>query len=109
MRARSAAVGWISRLEAVAAAVQAPALDSTRMTDEELDTMSGDLEKILEHVSAVQAAAGDDVTPTSHPIALENVFREDVPAGMLTQEEALDQAPDSEDGQFKVPAILDGE
>ena len=26
-----------------------------RMTDEELDTMSGDLEKILEHVSAVQA------------------------------------------------------
>ena len=80
-----------------------------RMTDEELDTMSGDLEKILEHVSAVQAAAGDDVTPTSHPIALENVFREDVPAGRLTQEEALDQAPDSEDGQFKVPAILDGE
>ena len=59
--------------------------------------------------AAVQAAAGDDVTPTSHPIALENVFREDVPAGMLTQEEALDQAPDSEDGQFKVPAILDGE
>ena len=48
-----------------------------RMTDEELDTMSGDLEKILEHVSAVQAAAGDDVTPTSHPIALQNVFRED--------------------------------
>ncbi|MCV7490574.1 Asp-tRNA(Asn)/Glu-tRNA(Gln) amidotransferase subunit GatC [Micrococcus luteus] len=80
-----------------------------RMTDEELDTMSGDLEKILEHVSAVQAAAGDDVTPTSHPIALQNVFREDVPAGMLTREEALDQAPDSEDGQFKVPAILDGE
>ena len=35
-----------------------------RMTDEELDTMSGDLEKILEHVSAVQAAAGDDV-PTA--------------------------------------------
>ena len=80
-----------------------------RMTDEELDTMSGDLEKILEHVSAVQAAAGDDVTPTSHPIALQNVFRKDVAAGMLTQEEALDQAPDSEDGQFKVPAILDGE
>ena len=80
-----------------------------RMTDEELDTMSGDLEKILEHVSAVQAAAGDAVTPTAHPTALETVFREDVPAGMLTQEEALDQAPDSEDGQFKVPAILDGE
>jgi aspartyl-tRNA(Asn)/glutamyl-tRNA(Gln) amidotransferase subunit C len=27
----------------------------------------------------------------------------------LTQEEALLNAPDSEDGRFKVPAILDGE
>ena len=80
-----------------------------RMTEEELDAMSGDLEQILEHVSQVQAVAGADVPPTSHPIPLENVFRADVPTGMLTQEQALDQAPDAEDGQFKVPAILDGE
>ncbi|MDY6054730.1 Asp-tRNA(Asn)/Glu-tRNA(Gln) amidotransferase subunit GatC [Micrococcus sp.] len=80
-----------------------------RMTDEELATMSGDLEQILGHVSQVQAVAGADVPPTSHPIPLSNVFREDVPTGMLTQEQALDQAPDAEDGQFKVPAILDGE
>ncbi|MCG7423103.1 Asp-tRNA(Asn)/Glu-tRNA(Gln) amidotransferase subunit GatC [Micrococcus porci] len=80
-----------------------------RMTDEELDVMSGELESILESVSQVQAVAGEDVVPTSHPIPLENVFREDVPTGMLTQEQALDQAPDAEDGQFKVPAILDGE
>ena len=53
--------------------------------------------------------AGEDVVPTSHPIPLTNVFREDEPRDTLTQEQALDQAPDSEDGQFKVPAILDGE
>lgn len=80
-----------------------------QMSDEELATVSGELEQILGHVSAVQAAVGADVQPTSHPIALRNVFREDVPTGMLAQDQALDQAPDSEDGQFKVPAILDGE
>ena len=77
--------------------------------DVELATVSGELEQILGQVSAVQAAAGADVAPTSHPIAMSNVFREDVPAGMLTQEQAVDQAPDAQDGQFKVPAILDGE
>ena len=80
-----------------------------RMSEQELDTLSGELGLILDSVSRVQEVAGEDVVPTSHPIPLTNVFREDEPRDMLTQEQALDQAPDSEDGQFKVPAILDGE
>jgi aspartyl-tRNA(Asn)/glutamyl-tRNA(Gln) amidotransferase subunit C len=35
-----------------------------------------------------------------------NVFRDDVPRPGLTQEQALDQAPDAEDGRFRVPKIL---
>ncbi|SJN35705.1 Aspartyl-tRNA(Asn) amidotransferase subunit C amidotransferase subunit C [Micrococcus lylae] len=80
-----------------------------RMSEQELDTLSGELGLILDSISQVQEVAGEDVVPTSHPIPLTNVFREDEPRDMLTQEQALDQAPDSEDGQFKVPAILDGE
>ncbi|MDO5633996.1 MAG: Asp-tRNA(Asn)/Glu-tRNA(Gln) amidotransferase subunit GatC [Micrococcus sp.] len=80
-----------------------------QMSEQELDVMSGELGLILDSVSQVREAAGADVVPTSHPIALHNVFRDDEPRGMLTQEQALDQAPDAEDGQFKVPAILDGE
>ncbi|MCT2007705.1 Asp-tRNA(Asn)/Glu-tRNA(Gln) amidotransferase subunit GatC [Micrococcus lylae] len=80
-----------------------------RMSEQELDTLSGELGLILDSISQVQEVAGEDVVPTSHPIPLTNVFREDEPRDTLTQEQALDQAPDSEDGQFKVPAILDGE
>ena len=80
-----------------------------QMSEEELAQMPGELEEILAADEDVRAGATADVEPTSHPIALHNVFREDVPTGMLTQEQALDQAPDAEDGQFKVPAILDGE
>ena len=80
-----------------------------RMSEQELDTLSGELGLILDSITQVQEVAGEDVVPTSHPIPLTNVFREDEPRDTLTQEQALDQAPDSEDGQFKVPAILDGE
>ena len=79
------------------------------MQEAELDRMSGELAVIVDSMAAVSEVAGQDVPPTSHPIPLRNVFREDVPADLLTQEQALAMAPDAEDGQFKVPAILDGE
>lgn len=80
-----------------------------QMSDEELKTMSDELGVIIHSIAQVQEVAGDDVAPTSHPIALSNVFRDDTPGGELTQEQALAMAPDAEDGQFKVPAILEGE
>jgi aspartyl-tRNA(Asn)/glutamyl-tRNA(Gln) amidotransferase subunit C len=50
--------------------------------------------------------AKGEIAPTSHPLPLVNVFREDQVAPSLTQEEALSGAPASEDGRFKVPQIL---
>ncbi|APF40428.1 Asp-tRNA(Asn)/Glu-tRNA(Gln) amidotransferase subunit GatC [Neomicrococcus aestuarii] len=79
------------------------------MSEAELETMASELAVIVDSIAVVSEAAGDDVPATSHPIPLTNVFREDVVGQTLTQEEALLNAPDSEDGRFKVPAILDGE
>ncbi len=56
---------------------------------------------------AEKLAAGDDVPATSHPIPLNNVFREDVVGHTFTAEQALSGAPDSDENRFKVPAILD--
>ncbi len=53
--------------------------------------------------------ATPDVPATSHPMPLENVFREDVPRPSLTQAEALSGAPAAEDDRFRVPRILDEE
>lgn len=79
------------------------------MSDEELARVAGELDLIVESVASVSQAAGDDAPATSHPLPLHNVFREDVVGETLTQEEALSNAPDSQDGKFRVPAILDGE
>ncbi|MFQ4149713.1 Asp-tRNA(Asn)/Glu-tRNA(Gln) amidotransferase subunit GatC [Arthrobacter sp. LAPM80] len=77
------------------------------MSDEELDRMATELAVIVDSVKSVSEAAGADVPATSHPIPLTNVMREDVVGHVLTVEEALSGAPDSADGRFKVPAILE--
>ena len=79
------------------------------MSDAELEKMTGELGVIVEAIASVSEAASADVPATTHPIALFNVFREDVVGETLTAEQALMNAPDSTDTRFKVPAILDGE
>ena len=79
------------------------------MTDDELDKMAGELDVIVDSIKSVSEVAGEDIPATSHPIPLVNVFREDVVGQTLTNEQALSGAPDSAEGRFKVPAILDEE
>ncbi|HCN40595.1 Asp-tRNA(Asn)/Glu-tRNA(Gln) amidotransferase subunit GatC [Rothia sp. (in: high G+C Gram-positive bacteria)] len=77
------------------------------MTEEELASIAAELDVIVDSVKSVSDAVSADIPATSHPIPLQNVFREDVVGETLTAEEALSGAPDAEDGKFKVPAILD--
>lgn len=79
------------------------------LSEDELDHYSAQLADILGAVARVTEVATPDVPATSHPMPLQNVFREDVPRPSLTQPEALAGAPDAEDGRFRVPRILDEE
>ena len=76
------------------------------LTDDELDSFSGQLDAILQHVSQVQAVDVTDVAPTGNPLSEVNVTRPDVVTTCLTQEEALAEAPRAVDGRFAVPQIL---
>lgn len=76
------------------------------LSDAELDHFATELPSILDYVATVQQAAGEDIEAMSHPLPVNNVFREDVVRPSLTQDEALDMAPASEQGRFLVPKIL---
>jgi aspartyl-tRNA(Asn)/glutamyl-tRNA(Gln) amidotransferase subunit C len=80
-----------------------------QVTDAEVDRFAEQLSLIVESVAAVNNAVAGDVPATSHPIPMANVFREDVVEPSLTQAEALSGAPDSDQGRFRVAAILDEE
>jgi aspartyl-tRNA(Asn)/glutamyl-tRNA(Gln) amidotransferase subunit C len=79
------------------------------LTEDELDHYSVQLADILGAVARVTEVATPDVPATSHPMPLENVFRDDIPRPSLTQAEALSGAPAAEDDRFRVPRILDEE
>ena len=70
-----------------------------------------DNKDVLETAMRLHAidVAADDIPPTSHSVPLTNVYRDDVVQPSLTQEEALSGAPDSAEGRFRVPRILDEE
>ena len=77
------------------------------VTDDEVEKLAGELGVIVDSVATVNKAVSGDVVPTSHPIPMSNVFREDEVSPSLTQEQALSGAADSAEGRFKVAAILD--
>lgn len=77
------------------------------MTEQELAAMAAELDIIVTSVESLSEIVTSNTPATSHPIALTNVLREDVVGETLTQEEALSGAPDTQDGKFRVPAILD--
>ena len=76
------------------------------LTEEEVALFREQLSAILQHAQVLQALDTQGVPPTSHVMDLGNVMRQDVVTPSLTQEEALANAPDSEEGQFKVLPIL---
>ena len=79
------------------------------LTEDELDHYAVQLHAVLEAVSRVSEVATADVPATSHPIPLENVFREDVARPGLARDAVAAGAPSWEDGRFRVPRILDEE
>jgi aspartyl-tRNA(Asn)/glutamyl-tRNA(Gln) amidotransferase subunit C len=77
------------------------------LSDDEVAKFGKQLSVILEHAEKVMALAAEDVPPTAHALSLVNVFREDVVEPSLSQDKALSTAPETEQGRFKVPRIVE--
>ena len=76
------------------------------LTDDELDTFTDQLAKVLDHARDVEALDVADVPPTSHPYPLANVLRPDEVRPTLARDAALEAGPAIEAGQFRVPPVL---
>ena len=77
------------------------------LDEEEKKRLAAQMSAILEYVEKLSEVDVSDVEPTSHVLPLVNVMREDVVVPPIPREKALLNAPDEEDGQFRVPAVLD--
>ena len=81
-------------------------LSRLEFSPEDLEKMRDSMNSILTYMEELNQYDTTDVAPTVHAVEQYNVMREDVPNTSFTNEEALMNAPDAEDGYFKVPKII---
>jgi len=75
-----------------------------KLTGEEVEKMASELSGILEHVEHINELDLEEVEPTSHVVAVENVLRPDEPRPSWSREDVLEPAPDPAGGAFRVPS-----
>jgi len=82
-------------------------LAKLQLTDEEVQLYADQLSAILEYAEAVLEIDTSSVPPTPYVLPLVNVMREDEPEPCLENDAALANAPDSDDGFFRVRAVFE--
>ncbi|MFC4304215.1 Asp-tRNA(Asn)/Glu-tRNA(Gln) amidotransferase subunit GatC [Cohnella boryungensis] len=77
------------------------------LSDAEKEQFAGQLNAILKYAEKLNEIDTNGIEPTSHVLPLANVMRDDAVKPSSPIEKVLLNAPEEEDGQFKVPAVLD--
>ncbi len=77
------------------------------LSEDEVPKFQEQLSEILDHFEALRALDTEGVPPTSHPLPLESVMREDEVAPSLPVADVLANAPNAEDDLFRVRAVLE--
>jgi len=76
------------------------------LKDEEIDYFARQLDAIIHYIGQLKKVDTSKVEPTSHPLPISNVFREDIVRPSLKREAVMNGAPDKEEQLFKVPRII---
>ena len=77
------------------------------LTDEDKDLFREQLSTILEYVERLNQLDVSDIPPTATVLPVHSIMREDEPSSSLQRESLLENAPESERGYFRVPAVLE--
>jgi aspartyl-tRNA(Asn)/glutamyl-tRNA(Gln) amidotransferase subunit C len=83
------------------------ALARLGLSDEEIDRMQEQLNRILEAIGQLQSVDTSSVGPTAQVIELENVMRDDVARPPLARDAVLANAPLREGRMLRVPVVLE--
>ena len=77
------------------------------LTDEEKERYRVQLSAILEHVAQLQKLDTASIPPTTSIFGGDSPLRADQPRPGLSPETLLENAPEQEKGQFKIPPVFE--
>ena len=75
--------------------------------DDSKEKMKFDFEKMLDFVAKLEEVDTDNVEPLSYMSSELNVLREDKVERVLTQEQALQNAPVNDTDYIRIPKVID--
>lgn len=76
------------------------------LREEEIEPLRGDMERLLSHAEKLDELELANVEPMIQHLVRVLPRRADVVGPSLSQAQALSNAPDQEQGHFKVPKVL---
>lgn len=85
---------------------QVARLARLELGEEELSHLCDQVERILGYVRKLEEVDVSGVQPTKHVLERTDVLRDDRARPSLDRKCTLAQAPDSDEGQFVVPAVM---
>lgn len=86
---------------------QVSKLARLRLTDDEMERFTPQMEQILAYVEKLNEIDTSTVEPTAHVLNLSNVFRDDLPRPSLSRPDVLANAPDATESAYRVPRIIE--
>ena len=78
----------------------------SRLEIKDLEAAEKALSNILTYVEELEKLDLTDVEPMAHAVPLQNVYRPDEMKPSLPREAALQNAPEEENGYFRVPRVV---
>ena len=82
------------------------ALSEINLNDDELTSLTTDIDNIVDYINQLDELDTDNVEPTFPLTGLHNIWREDTIEPQLPREKLLELAPAAENNQVKVPKVL---
>ncbi|MHB0939568.1 MAG: Asp-tRNA(Asn)/Glu-tRNA(Gln) amidotransferase subunit GatC [Armatimonadota bacterium] len=82
-------------------------LSRLKLSEEEIERFTGQLNTILGHFEALQDADTGDIPSTTHVVPMTNVTRPDCTWESFSPDDALANAPERRDDLFKVPRVVE--
>lgn len=77
-----------------------------RLTDQELDRLTGQLDQIVGYIEQLSELDTEGVQPMAHTVELHNVLVDDEPRPSGDRDALLANAPKRDDECYRVPAVL---
>jgi aspartyl-tRNA(Asn)/glutamyl-tRNA(Gln) amidotransferase subunit C len=82
-------------------------LSRLALDEAEIEALTGQMDTLLGYVEKLDQLDTEGIVPTAHAVPMENAFRPDDVKPSIGLERALQNAPQSEEGCFVVPKVIE--